>query len=114
MIMKQNRYIEAYALTQHAVEKILWDRFVGVFQGQKASQVRARIDGELSRYIMTEELITWTYIIEGINDSEYRELRAFNKQRNRIMHGHGNWWNVGRFKESLNKAVTFLEMNGFA
>jgi hypothetical protein len=86
-----------------------------VFPSPKSSEVRKRIDETLkqeSSYIMTHELITWAFIFGAINYEEHRDLLEFNKSRNKIIHGHGNWWFGKKYKGALNKGIHFLEHNG--
>jgi hypothetical protein len=42
-MIKHDDYLTAFAHTQHGVERILWNRVVGIFQGEVASGVRKRL-----------------------------------------------------------------------
>ena len=114
-MVRKSDYITAFTHTQHGIEKILWDKIVSVFQGLTSSEVRGRIDrvgSEKQSHIMTHELITWAFIVGGITDDEYRDLLEFNGNRNKIVHGHGNWWFGKNYKGALGKGIRFLEANG--
>ena len=115
-MMENGQYIEAFAHTQLGIEKILWDRIVKIFEGEKARKVREAIDKSREEKdkspTSTFELIQWTHFLGAINDDEYSDLTDFNKKRNGIMHGHGQWWHLGEYKEALKKGIRFLNENG--
>jgi hypothetical protein len=48
----------------------------------------------------------------AINDNEFSDLIDFNKKRNKIIHGHGKWWDSTEYSGALQKGVRFLENNG--
>jgi hypothetical protein len=109
-------YIEAFAHTQLGIEKILWDRIVEIFEGEKAVKVRKVIEKSKAEKdkppTTTHELIKWAHFLGAINDDEYSELTDFNRKRNSIMHGHGQWWHTKSYKEALKKGIRFLRKNG--
>jgi len=113
-MMEKGMHIEAFAHSQLGIEKILWDKIVGVFEPNKASIVRAAIEQSKTDKQQTNsfELIKWAHFLGAINDDEYRDLRAFNKRRNKVMHGHGEWWNIEASKDALQKGIQFLEKTG--
>jgi hypothetical protein len=104
-------HIEAFAHSQLGIEKILWDKIVGIFEPNKARAVRAAID-QSKQQTRTFELIKWAYFLGAINDDEYRDLKAFYSGRNKVMHGHGEWWNIKENEEALQKGIRFLEKSG--
>jgi len=116
MMIEDEQYIEAFAHTQLGIEKILWDRIVEIFEGEKAMAVREVIDesrrGEDKSKTKTAELIKWAHFLGAINGDEYSDLIDFNNKRNRIMHGHGKWWYLEEYKEALKKGIRFLNENG--
>ena len=115
--MEDDNYIEAFAHTQLCIEKILWDRIVEIFEGEKAMAVRQVIDesrkGKDKSRTSTFELIKWAHFLGAITEDEFSELIDFNNERNRIIHGHGQWWDVEEYKEALKKGIQFLRENGF-
>jgi hypothetical protein len=114
--MEKGDYIEAFAHTQLGVEKILWNRIVESFETKKAKVVRQVIEesnnGKDKSRTSTFELIKWAHFLGAINDDEYSDLTDFNKKRNGIMHGHGQWWHLEEYKEALKKGIRFLSENG--
>lgn len=116
-MIKNEQYIEAFTHAQLGVERILWDKIVGIFKGEKARMVRTTIEtsrkGRDERYTGTYELIKWAHFLRAINDSEFSDLKDFNDKRNDIMHGHGKWWHPEKYREALQKAIRFLEKHGF-
>jgi hypothetical protein len=121
MMGNEEKYyiIDAFAHTQLGIEKILWDRIVEIFEGEKRVAVRQAIEesgeeeGEDKRRTGTFELIKWAHFLGAINNNEYSHLTDFNKKRNGIMHGHGQWWLSEEYKEALKKGIRFLSENGF-
>ena len=111
-MIKNEQYIEAFVHTQLDIEKILWDNIVGFFETKKASVVRQKINKSKS-ITRTHELIKWAHFLGAINDDEFGDLIDFNKKRNGIIHGHGEWWNLKEYREALQKGVRFLEKNQF-
>jgi hypothetical protein len=113
-LMKNKMYIEAFVHTQLGIEKILWDGIVSIFEPTKARAVRTTINHSKS-LTKTVELIKWANYLGAINHDEYADLMDFNKKRNRVMHVHGKWWDVGEEesnREALRKGIRFLEKNG--
>jgi len=114
-MMEEKHYIEAFAHTQLGVERILWDRIVQLFEGEKAGIVRQNIEdskkGEDKRKTSTHELIKWAHFIGAINGREFVDLNEFNKGRNELIHGHGAWWHPNIYKSSLKKGIRFLKEN---
>jgi len=113
-LTNDGQYMEAYVHTQLAIERILWDKIVGVFanDGNKASEVRRAIDNWEGR-TSTHELIKWVHLLGAVNNAEYSDLVDFNKKRNDLMHVHGKWWfSETEHKEALQKGIRFLEKNG--
>jgi len=117
-MMEGEQYIEAFTHAQLGVEKILWDKIVGIFEGEKAMKVRRTIEESEKRRgdrsnTRTYELIKWAHFFGAINDNEFSALKDFNSKRNKIIHGHGEWWHFKkRYKEALQKAIRFLEKSG--
>ena len=113
---KGEDYIEAFAHTQLGIEKILWDRIVEIFEGEKAVKVRELIekskDDKDKSPTSTFELIKWAHFLGAINEAEYSDLTDFNKNRNSIMHGHGQWWYSEGYIGTLKKGIRFLKENG--
>jgi len=116
MMGDEEKYIVAFAHTQLGIEKILWDRIVEIFEGEKAKRVREVIEESTDEKdkppTSTFELIKWAHFLGAINDDEYSDLTDFNKKRNGIMHGHGQWWHPEEYKEALKKGIRFLKENG--
>jgi len=114
--MEKRQYIEAFTHTQLGIEKILWDKIVRIFSGEKAMVVRRTIDESMRSKdrspTTTSELIKWAHFLGAIDDNEFSDLEDFNKKRNMIMHGHGQWWYLEEYTEALNKGVRFLRRNG--
>ena len=115
-MMEDDNYIEAFAHTQLGIEKILWDRIVEIFEGEKVKRVREAIEesrrGEDRSITTTAELIKWAHFLGAINDDEYSDLIDFNRKRNGIMHSHGQWWYLEEYKAALKKGIRFLKENG--
>ena len=104
-MMEKQLYIEAFTHCQLAVEKILFDKI--------ATVLKTRIELKVKKLrFRTFELIKWSYLVGAIDENDYQNLSAFNKSRNRIIHGHGKWWNVRKFKQNLEKGIKFIEKNG--
>jgi hypothetical protein len=116
-MINDNQVIEAFVHAQLAIEHILWDKIVELFELQKASEVRTKIEnsknGKDKANTSTYELIKWSHFLDAINNDDYSNLKDFNSKRNGLIHGHGNWWNVDIYKEALQKGIKFLEKNGF-
>ena len=115
-MMKNKQYIEAFVHTQLGVEKILWDRILGIFEDELAIKIRQLIEnyrkGEDKSRTNTGELIKWAHFLTAIDDNEHGELIDFNRKRNMIMHGHGAWYNENEYEEALNKGIRFLNKYG--
>ncbi len=117
-MIERGQYIEAFTHTQLGIEKILWDKIVGIFESEKATTVRTRIDQRRkAKYkdrslATTAELIKWAHFLTAINDDEFSNLNDFNVKRNYIIHGHGKWWYPKEYKNALRKGVHFLGKNG--
>ncbi|MBS7636738.1 hypothetical protein KEJ37_05325 [Candidatus Bathyarchaeota archaeon] len=90
-MMEKGEFIEAFVHTQLGIEKILWDKIVGMFEHEKAREVGRRIE-EKGKKVSTYELIKWSYLLGAITIDECKALEKFNKGRNQIIHGHGKWW----------------------
>lgn len=43
-MMQKDQYIEVFTHTQLGIEKILWDKIVGIFESEKAMLVRKTIE----------------------------------------------------------------------
>jgi hypothetical protein len=116
MMEDEEKYIGAFAHTQLGIEKILWDRIVKIFESEKAIKVREVIEKSREEKdkspTSTFELIKWAHFLGAINDDEYSDLTDFNKKRNGIMHGHGQWWYLEEYKKALKKGIRFLKENG--
>ena len=115
-MIENEDYIEAFTHTLHSIERILWNKIVGCFSGETATQVRRRIDesrDEANRhFVSTKELIEWAYIMGAISREERTELAAFNKSRNEIVHRHGGWAKSKElFNGDLEKGMRFIEQN---
>jgi hypothetical protein len=109
-MIEKGQPIEAFAHAQLHIEKILWDRIVGVFSGQKNMEVRREIDKIQKKHITrTSELIKWAHILGAINQDEYGDLVDFNKARNRLMHSHGEWYFSDKHRQALKKGIRFIE-----
>jgi hypothetical protein len=115
--IENKQYIEAFVHTQLGIEKILWDRIVEIFEGEKAMAVRQAIEdsrkGKDKSRTSTFELTKWAHFLGAITEDEFSELIDFNNERNRIIHGHGQWWDAEEYKEALKKGIRFLSENGF-
>ena len=117
-MMERGEYVEAFIHAQLGVEKILWDKIVEIFEGEKAMKVRRAIEEserkkEDRSNTNTYELIKWATFLGAINVDESSDLRDFNSKRNKIIHGHGEWWHFKKkYKQALQKAIRFLEKNG--
>jgi hypothetical protein len=115
--VERGDYIEAFVYAELGIEKILWDRIVKVFKGEKATAVRQAIEdsrkGKDKSRTGTFELIKWAHFLGAITEDEFNELINFNNVRNRIIHGHGLWWDVEEYKEILKQGIRFLRENGF-
>lgn len=117
-MMEREEYVEAFVHTQLGVEKILWDKIIGIFDGEKAMKVRRAIEkseekNEDRSHTNTYELIKWATFLGAINTDESKYLKAFNRKRNKIIHGHGEWWHFkNKYKQALQKTIQFLEKNG--
>lgn len=110
-MIADSKYIEAFVHTQLGIEKILWNRIVALFKGENAMMVQRTIDENRRKYKTgTYELIKWAYFLNAINDSEFNNLLTFNKERNILMHTHGEWWNKSH-EIGLKKGIKFLEEN---
>jgi len=114
-MVKEDKYIEAFVHAQLGIEKILWDKIVAVFEGEKAMVVRRTIEeGRKSKDKQktgTYELIKWAHFLNAIRDNEFSDLKDFNRKRNNLMHSHGGWWNKEYYKEALNEGINFLKKN---
>ena len=110
-MISRGEYIEASVHAQLAIEKILWDKIVQLFQGAKAMLVR-RATEESKSVTRTHELIKWAHFLGAIDDSEHGDLERFNAARNKILHGHGQWWDAKQYREALEKGIGFLKENG--
>jgi len=117
-MIERGEYVEAFIHAQLGVEKILWDKIVEIFEGEKAMKVRRAIEeserkkGDRSN-TNTYELIKWATFLGAINVDESSDLRDFNKKRNKIIHGHGEWWHFKKkYRQALQKAIRFLKKNG--
>jgi hypothetical protein len=110
-------YIEAFVYAELGIEKILWERIIKVFKGGKAIAVRQAIEdsrkGKDKSRTSTFELIKWAHFLGAITEDEFNELINFNNVRNRIIHGHGLWWDLEEYKEILKEGIRFLRENGF-
>jgi hypothetical protein len=111
-LINRGEYIEASVHAQLAIEKVLWDKIVQLFQGARAMLVRRTIE-ESKSLTSTRELIKWAHFLGAINDSEHGDLLRFNAARNKIFHGHGQWWDAKQYREALEKGIGFLKENGF-
>ncbi len=111
----KGQYVEAFVHTQLAVERILWERINRIFEGERATQTRNRIESRRKNrsFARTHELIEWAFILGVINDAEHGLLVDFNSKRNSILHAHGQWWRKTEYLQTLEKAVHFLERNSF-
>ena len=109
--MNNSEYIEAFVHCQLGIEKILWDKIVGVFSGEKASKVREAIDS-WKKPTWTSELVKWAYFLGAIDHDECEKLGDFNDKRNKIV--HRQWWFGAEYKESLKKGIDFLDKNGLS
>jgi hypothetical protein len=117
-MMQKDQYIEVFTHTQLGIEKILWDKIVGIFESEKAMLVRKTIEESRGRTdrsnATTGELIKWAHFLGAIDNYEWSDLIDFNKKRNDIIHGHGQWWHFDKkHREALYKGIRFLEKNGF-
>lgn len=116
-MMEQDQIIEAFVHAQLGIEKILWDKIVQEFTGQRGNEVRTKIetsrDGKDKAHTSSYDLIKWSHFLCAINDDDYSNLNDFNSKRNSLAHGHGNWWNIDSYKEALKKGIRFMEQNGF-
>ena len=108
---------EAFIQTQHEIEKILWDRIVGLFRDERAMVVRRTIEeakkGKDKSDTKTYELIKWAHFLGALDEQEWSDLLDFNRKRNARLHEHGAWWDSEEDKEGLEKGVRFIEKNGF-
>ena len=113
---EKGQYVEAFFHTQLGIERILWNKIVGIFTGEKAMIVRRTIEenrgGQNKTYTRTSELIKWTHFLGVIDNNEFGDLVDFNGKRNRLLHGHGKWWNPNIYDQALKKGIKFLEENG--
>jgi hypothetical protein len=116
MMEDEEKYIEAFTHTQLGIEKILWDRIVNIFKGEKAIKVREVIEKSWEERVKspasTSELIKWAHFLGAINDDEYSHIKDFNMKRNDIIHGHGQWYYPEKYKAALEKGIRFLRENG--
>ena len=117
-MMPKDQYIEVLTHTQLGIEKILWDKIVGIFESEKAMIVRKTIEesrgGKDRSNTTTAELIKWARFLGAIDNNEWSDLIDFNKRRNDIIHGHGQWWHFNKkYREALYKGIRFLEKNDF-
>ena len=48
-MMQKDQYIEVFTHTQLGIEKILWDKIVGIFESEKAMLVRKTIEESTGR-----------------------------------------------------------------
>ena len=116
-IINGGKLIEAFVHTQLGIERILWDKIVGLFSGEKTMIVRRTIEGTRNSngktYTKTAELIKWSHFLGAITKDEFSALGDFNKKRNHLLHRHGKWWNPSDYKEALEKGIKFLEKNNF-
>ncbi|MFQ5965806.1 MAG: hypothetical protein ACE5KZ_16155 [Candidatus Scalinduaceae bacterium] len=113
-MMNQGQVFEAYIHAQLSIEKILWDKIVGLFKGEKAMLVRRTIDNSRERFqTSTYELIKWANYLGAINNNEFSDLIDFNKKRNNLIHGHGLWHHTKTFREALKKGIRFLGKNNY-
>jgi len=83
-MIRNEQCIEAFTHAQLGIERILWDKIVGIFKGEKAMMVRRTIGksrgGEDKYNTKTYELIKWAHFLGAINDSEFSDLVDFNKK----------------------------------
>jgi uncharacterized protein YutE (UPF0331/DUF86 family) len=113
-MMQNDQHLEAYVHAQHSIEKILWDRIVSLFEGEKSMLMRRTIDNAKDRsQTKTYELIKWANYLGVIDKNEFSDLNDFNKKRNDIVHGHGQWYHSQDFTEALKKGIRFLAKNNF-
>lgn len=113
-MMNDKQYVEAFVHAQMAIEKILWDKIVGIFNGEKAMKVRTAIDDwhkEERNRTLTFELLKWAHILGALDRDDYSDLTDFNKKRNHLLHGHGEWWFSESYTSALEKGIRFLEGN---
>jgi hypothetical protein len=118
--MEKEQYVESFVHSQLAIERILWGKIVGLFNGGKAVNVRKTIDDwtrKHARTATTFELIKWAHFLGAIDRDDFSNLNDFNKKRNDLLHGHGEWWTAqhttSEYKEALEKGIRFLENNNF-
>jgi len=116
-MIERGEYVEAFIHAQLGVEKTLWDKIVEIFEDEKAMEVRKAIEeserkkGDRSN-TTTYELIKWATFLGAIDVDESSDLRDFNSKRNKIIHGHGEWWHFKKkYRQALQKAIRFLEKN---
>jgi hypothetical protein len=115
-MLDDKQYVEAYVHAQLAIEKILWDQIVRVFSGEKAMKVRRAIDDwhkEERNRTSTFELVKWAHLLEAIDMNDFSNLTDFNKKRNHLLHGHGQWWFSKNYTDALEKGIRFMEKYGF-
>jgi len=116
-MMANKQIIVAFVHTQMAIEVLLWDKIVQIFNDQKAAEVRKSIEngkkGKDRSNTSTYELIKWSHFLGSINDNDFSDLKDFNTKRNDLIHGHGKWWFDETYKEALQKGIRFLERNNF-
>jgi hypothetical protein len=116
-MIDEKKLIEAFVHTQLGIERILWNKVVCLFEGEKAMIVRRTIEetrkGNYKIYTKTAELIKWSHFLGAIDINEFNDLINFNQKRNHLMHRHGEWWDFNNYKEALERGIEFLEKNNF-
>jgi len=117
-LVDTNVWLERLLDQERAEDIRLWDKIVGIFESEKAMLVRKTIEESRGRTdrsnATTGELIKWAHFLGAIDNYEWSDLIDFNKKRNDIIHGHGQWWHFDKkHREALYKGIRFLEKNDF-
>lgn len=105
-MIENGDYIGAFVHAQLGVEKILWD---------KVERKLNKPIPDKSLVRSTFELIKWAHFMGLIDATEFEKLGNFNTGRNKVIHGHGVWWDAQKqeYRSALEKAIQFLENNNF-
>jgi len=107
-MVNEGKLIEAYVHAQHSIERILWDKAKGLFEGERGMIMTRTID-ESEETVSTNELLRWCHYLGVIDQAEYSALKNFNSERNKLIHEHGRWFYLSQLKDALNKGISFIE-----
>jgi len=110
-MMAENQMIEAFVHTQLAIEVILWNKIVEIFQEQKAREVLTTIEnsnkGKDKTNTSTYELIKWSHFLGALNDKDFGHLIDFNSKGMNSFMATANGGPLSNTKKPCNKGYDF-------